>query len=137
MAPPGHPENRPATPWAEDPRQRQHCTAVVETDGLLLAGEPQEARIRKQEPAAPTGAQSAVWLYRASAKTISGAGEPHHQHRCEKKGNDWKFQEPRDWLGEAAAVGHGSRLPQRRRSWLRFGEIWMNARAARWPPRKP
>ena len=67
-----------------------------------------------QELAAPTGAPSAVWLHRASAKTISGAGEPHHQHRCEKKGNDWKFQEPRDWLGEAAAVGHGSRLPQRR-----------------------
>src|SRR5438309_4271215 len=83
MAPPGHPENRPATPSAEDPGQRQHCTAVVETDGLLLAGEPQEARIRKQEPAAPTGAQSAVCLHRASAKTISGAGEPHHQHRCE------------------------------------------------------
>ena len=67
-----------------------------------------------QELAAPTGAPSAVWLHRASAKTISGAGEPHHQHRCEKKGNDWKFQELRGWLGEAAAVGHGSRLPQRR-----------------------
>jgi len=83
MAPPSHPENRPATPWAEDPRQRQHRTAVVETDGLLLASQPQEARIGEQEPAAPTGAQSAVCLHRASAKTISGAGELHHQHRCE------------------------------------------------------
>src|SRR5438270_5750130 len=36
MAPPGHPENRPATPWAEDPGQRQHRTAVVETDGYSL-----------------------------------------------------------------------------------------------------
>ena len=118
MAPPGYPENCPATPSAEDPRQRQHRTAVVETDGLLLASEPQEARIGEQELAAPTGAPSAVWLHRASAKTISGAGEPHHQHRCEKKGNDWKFQEPRGWLGEAAAAGHGSRLPQRRqRAW--------------------
>src|SRR5437773_12096159 len=114
MAPPSHSENRPATPSAEDPSQRQHRTAVVETDGLLLASEPQEARIGEQELAAPTGAPSAVWLHRASAKTISGAGEPHHQNRCEKKGNDWKFQELRGWLGEAAAVGHGSRLPQRR-----------------------
>ena len=94
MAPPGHPENRPATPSAEDPGQRQHRTAVVETDGLLLAGEPQEARIRKQEPAAPTGAQSAVWLHRASAKTISGAGEPHHQHRCKKKEMIGNFKNP-------------------------------------------
>src|SRR5437870_1375561 len=114
MASPGYPENCPATPSAEDPRQRQHRTAVVETDGLLLASQPQEARIGEQEPAAPTGAQSAVCLHRASAKTISGAGEPHHQHRCEKKGNDWKFQEPRGWLGEAAAAGHGSRSEERR-----------------------
>src|SRR5206468_1799697 len=114
LAPPSHSENRPATPSAEDPSQRQHRTAVVETDGLLLASEPQEARIGEQELAAPTGAPSAVWLHRASAKTISGAGEPHHQRRCEKKGDDWKFQEPRGLLGEAAAVGHGSRLPQRR-----------------------
>src|SRR5437773_5866305 len=29
MEPPGHTENRPATPTAEDPPQRQHSTAVV------------------------------------------------------------------------------------------------------------
>src|SRR5258708_18211975 len=100
MALPGHPENRPATPSAEDPRQRQHRTAVVETDGLLLAGEPQKARIGEQKTAAPTGTQSAVFLHRASTETISWAGQTHHQHQCAKKGGDWKIQEPPRFTGK-------------------------------------
>src|SRR5213078_2492736 len=55
MAPPSHSENRPATPSAEDPSQRQHRTAVVETDGLLLASEPQEARIGEPRTCRPDG----------------------------------------------------------------------------------
>src|SRR5207245_5175766 len=47
-------------------------------------------------------------------KQFLAQGNPIISIDAKKKGNDWKFQELRGWLGEAAAVGHGSRLPQRR-----------------------
>jgi hypothetical protein len=99
MAPPSHPENRPATPSAEDPRQRQHRTAVVEK--LTIRSSNRGTRTRR-----PDGcAISSLATSSVSENNFWRRGTP-SSASMQKKGNDWKLQEPRGWLGEAAAVGH-------------------------------